>query len=97
MLQHGLEQLPMMPQLGGEVSSLLRAAPPSQPDRTSHDLPHTVPMEPLLHGLDDHGDYQVTIYLKYLSILYILFHLKASASRVVPFQFGPVLKGCFYC
>ncbi|CAB3235458.1 unnamed protein product [Arctia plantaginis] len=57
-LQHGLEQLPMMPQLGGEVSSLLRAAPPSQPDRTSHDLPHTVPMEPLLHGLDDHGDYQ---------------------------------------
>lgn len=55
---HGLEQLPMMPQLGGEVSSLLRAVPPSQPDRTSHDLPHTVPMEPLLHGLDDHGDYQ---------------------------------------
>lgn len=61
MLQHGLEQLPMMPQLGGEqVSSLLRSSLPTPgADRASHDLPHTVPMEPLLHGLDDHGDYQV--------------------------------------
>lgn len=57
---HGLEQLPMMPQLGGDqVSSLLRTSLPTPAaDRASHDLPHTVPMEPLLHGLEDHGDYQ---------------------------------------
>ncbi|KAJ8724526.1 hypothetical protein PYW08_016000 [Mythimna loreyi] len=60
LLAHGMEQLPMMPQLGGEhVSSLLRSSLPAPPsERASHDLPHTVPMEPLLHGLDDHGDYQ---------------------------------------
>lgn len=63
-LQHGLEQLPMMPQLmgeGGDISGLLRAAPPTAraaPERASRDLPHTVPMEPLLHGLDDHSHYQ---------------------------------------
>ena len=61
MLQHGMEQLPMMPQLGGDhVATLLRSSLPTPAtDRASHDLPHTVPMEPLLHGLDDHGDYQV--------------------------------------
>ncbi|XP_075975878.1 RAD21 cohesin complex component verthandi isoform X2 [Anticarsia gemmatalis] len=47
LLSHGMEPLPMMPQLGGDVSALLRAAP-------ERDLP----MEPLLHGLDDHHDYQ---------------------------------------
>lgn len=62
MLQHSMEQLPMMPQLGAEhVSSLLRSSLAAH-DRAAHDLPHTVPMEPLLHGLDDHGDYQVILY-----------------------------------
>ncbi|PZC86028.1 hypothetical protein B5X24_HaOG212986, partial [Helicoverpa armigera] len=60
MLQHGMEQLPMMPQLGGEqVSSLLRSSLPGAAlPPAAHELPHTLPMEPLLHGLDDHGDYQ---------------------------------------
>ncbi|XP_063542864.1 double-strand-break repair protein rad21 homolog [Cydia strobilella] len=59
MLGHGLEhaQLPMMPQLGGDVpAALLARALPAQapPD---HELGHTVPMEPLpLHGLEP--DYQ---------------------------------------
>ncbi|XP_068623261.1 double-strand-break repair protein rad21 homolog isoform X2 [Battus philenor] len=62
MLQHGMEQLPMMPQIGGEqVSSLLsRSVASTQPPH--HDLPHTVPMEPLpLHGLDEHSDYQAAM------------------------------------
>nr|XP_049692870.1 double-strand-break repair protein rad21 homolog isoform X1 [Helicoverpa armigera]XP_049692871.1 double-strand-break repair protein rad21 homolog isoform X1 [Helicoverpa armigera] len=60
MLQHGMERLPMMPQLGGEqVSSLLRSSLPGAAlPPAAHELPHTLPMEPLLHGLDDHGDYQ---------------------------------------
>ncbi|CAH2040368.1 unnamed protein product, partial [Iphiclides podalirius] len=59
LLQHSMEQLPMMPQIGGEqVSSLLsRSVASSQPPH--HDLPHTMPMDPLpLHGLDEHSDYQ---------------------------------------
>ncbi|CAG4982667.1 unnamed protein product [Parnassius apollo] len=62
LLQHGMGQLPMMPQLGGEqVSTLLsRTVPTTQP--LQHDLPHTVPMEPLpLHGLDEQTDYQTSM------------------------------------
>ncbi|CAK1579217.1 unnamed protein product [Parnassius mnemosyne] len=62
LLQHSMEQLPMMPQLGGEqVSTLLsRTVPTTQP--LQHDLPHTVPMEPLpLHGLDEQTDYQTSM------------------------------------
>ncbi|CAH0582975.1 unnamed protein product [Chrysodeixis includens] len=51
---HGLEQLPMMPQLGADhVSTLLRASLPA-PDQ----LDRMDRMDPLLHSLDDHNDYQ---------------------------------------
>lgn len=66
-LQHSLE-MPMLPQLSGEVSSLLPRGPlaplphPHHAPHGSlahhHDLPHTVPLEPLLQGLDEHSDYQ---------------------------------------
>ncbi|KAL0831956.1 hypothetical protein ABMA28_001459 [Loxostege sticticalis] len=48
MLTHSMEQLPMMPQLGGEQVSQL--------------LPHAGPMEPLLH-LDEHADYQTGMHM----------------------------------
>ncbi|XP_013161645.1 PREDICTED: double-strand-break repair protein rad21 homolog isoform X1 [Papilio xuthus] len=59
LLQHSMEQLPMMPQVGGEQAALLRPAPAPSAQPHHHEPPHTLPMEPLpLHGLDDHTDYQ---------------------------------------
>ncbi|CAH2085643.1 unnamed protein product [Euphydryas editha] len=56
LLQHGMEPLPMMPQMGGEP--LLTQSLPSQPPQppAHHDL-HTGPMEPLPMPLDS-SDYQ---------------------------------------
>ncbi|XP_039750249.1 uncharacterized protein LOC120626690 isoform X2 [Pararge aegeria] len=55
LLQHSLEQLPMMPQMGGEQHPLLAHSVPA-PHQTHHDL-NTGPMEPLPMPLDQ-GDYQ---------------------------------------
>ncbi|XP_023943401.1 double-strand-break repair protein rad21 homolog isoform X2 [Bicyclus anynana] len=55
LLQHSMEQLPMMPQMGGEQHPLLAQSVPA-PHQTHHDL-NTGPMEPLPLPLDQ-GDYQ---------------------------------------
>ncbi|XP_037296888.1 double-strand-break repair protein rad21 homolog isoform X1 [Manduca sexta] len=51
LLQHSMEQMPMMPQLGSDVSALLPGTAPHM----QHQEPQ---LEPLLHGLDEHTDYQ---------------------------------------
>ncbi|XP_069357238.1 double-strand-break repair protein rad21 homolog isoform X2 [Maniola hyperantus] len=60
LLQHSMEQLPMMPQMGGEQHPLLAQSVPA-PHQTHHDL-NTGPMEPLPLPLDQ-GDYQSGIQL----------------------------------
>ncbi|XP_026330257.1 double-strand-break repair protein rad21 homolog isoform X2 [Hyposmocoma kahamanoa] len=56
MLQHSMEQMPMMPQMAGHTSPLSRASHHHQSSQ-QHVSP-ALPCEPLLHGLLDNSDYQ---------------------------------------